>query len=488
MISFLNNYIDLSFTIKNARALLDPRPVDIIHFKTEETFVRKYRSAIEAVEEKFDPCYRSGFLAPLRERLPEIIDKLLQPRRDPDGTVHWDPKRYVTLETLVNAALQPYQEELQGQVKVVQTIISELFETFKNNRTVFGVEHPLIHASPPLVSFLGQLPDYVSKEHPFPWTLEVITLQDRYYLGDQLSNGFTAGCLGVPPGYIQYPLLWGMVGHEIGGHYILSSDKWILPELQKKIFKTLAEQYTHLPEEAVAPLWRYWTEEAASDVCEILNLGPSAGIGILSAYTAILPLWNNSPAKLSDKYNWLDWHPIPLLVPDVLCGAIETLDKLSDSRRVRYIAQLEEIARHYARQVTDIHFEKPREAQIPYPVVRDPADRRNPAKNIRLPPTIQLRYMRESARAVGRFIATVKLDALKGHSLQDLSTWTESHEQLALEVAEAIANPELLDKIKVNGQHPTPMQLISGGILAVVRRPNLFDDVNRVLYKEFSRY
>lgn len=488
MATVLKNYIDLSDTIENTRALIDPKPVDTIEFRTEETWVGKYRDALEAAAERFDPPpYRGGFLLPLAKRLPDIIEKLMQPIKDKRG-VHFDPKPYVYLTTLVNAALQPGQNDLRKPVQVFRTMISELYETFKNNRNVFGVENPLLHVYSPLVAFLGRLPpDHVSPEFPFPYTLEVMTLQLDRYLGDELSQGFAAGCLGLPPGFIRYPLLWGMVGHEIGGHYILSSDRWILSELQSKIFQTLADQYTHSPEDAVAPLWRYWTEEAASDVCGILNLGPSAGVGILSAYTALLPLWKNSPAKLSDKYNWLDWHPIHILVPDVLCGAIEALDKLSDSRRVRYIAQLEEIARHYISQVTDIHFEKDQEGQIPYPVVRDPADSRNPDKNTRLPSTIPLRHMRESARKVGRLIGTVKLNALKGHSLQDLAMWTDSHEEMALEVAAAITDPKLLEKIKVSGRPPSPMQLISGGVLAVVRRPDLFDDANRVLFEEFNK-
>lgn len=414
----------------------------------------------------------------LKEGLEDIIAALKEPLTEDGKIIGIDPSRYVFLTLLVNAALQPNEQRLKKPLGVLQRIISDQFDSYKNKRAHFNVKAPLTHACSPLVGFVGHLPDRVSTLPPLPATLEVAFL--RVYLGKSLARDFTAGAVGIPPGHMNYPLLWASVGHEVGGHYILSSDDRVLPELHKKIYRELLRLYPSEPTNALAPLWRFWTEEAASYVCAILHLGPSAGIGAISWHTALFHLaWGKQgESRLSSTYSPRNWHPLSILIPDLICGAIEQLEQLSPSRRARYAAQIEEIAKQHSERTSVVHFGKKQ-------IVPDPTDSEDKEKFTELPETLPLEAMQASARIVGRYLATVRLDSLQGHSLQDLATWTDNDEHVAVQVATEMTDLNNLRQMRLDGKAPSPLQLISGGVLAAVRHPDRFGHINELLLQRF---
>lgn len=477
MDAVVKKYNALNEILLNTKGIFQPNLVTEIDFSTQPAFLKEYTGKIEDAEVQFEVAHQTGYLTPLKHNLENIIAALKEPRKSRDGQVSGiEPIPYVFLTLLVNAALQPNEPKLKEPLALLQRIISNQFESYRNKREHLNVKTPLTHTCPPLIGFIGNLPSRVSPLPPLPTTLGVSIL--RKFLGMPLAGNFTAGALGMPPGHKDYPVLWGLVGHEIGGHYILNSDDRLLPELHEKVYRELLRLYPSEPTNAFAPLWRFWTEEAASDVCAILHLGPPAGIGLISWYTALFKLaWGKeAESKLSSKYSPENWHPLSILIPDMLCGVIEQLKQLSPSRRARYCGQIEEIAKEHSAQMSVVHFGKKQ-------IVPDPAEPKDESKFTRLPETLSLGAMKASARIVGQYLATVRLDSLQGHSLQDLATWTDNDEDTAEHVAMEMTDLRNLDRARLECQAPSSLQLFSGGILAVVRHPDRFGPINELLLK-----
>jgi hypothetical protein len=467
--SAVENYNALNEVLLKTDGIFQPNLVTELDFNTQPAFVKEYQGKIEDAKVHFGVAHQEGYLTPLKHNLKAIIAALNEPRTNRNGqVVGREPVPYVFLTLLVNAALQPIEQHLKKPLGVLQRIVTDQFDSYKNKREHMNVTAPLIHTCSPLIGFVGHLPPNASELHPLPTTLEVAFLKEHI---KALARDFTVGAVGFPPGHMNYP-----------GHYILSSDKRLLPELHEKIYGELLRLYPSEPTNALAPLWRFWTEEAASDVCAILHLGPSAGIGALSWYTALFKLaWGKKAGlRLSSEYSHENWHPLSILIPDLICGAIEQLEQLSPSRRARYSAQIEEIAKQHSDRTNVVHFGKKS-------IVPDPADSKDKSKFTDLPEELPLETMRTSARIVGRYLATVRLDSLHGHSLQDLATWTDDDEDAAVQVATEMTDPNNLHQMRLDGKAPSSLQLISGGVLAVVRHPDQFGKINELLLERFDK-
>ena len=420
-------------------------------------------------------------MTPLKNHLQEIIAKLIDLNKK-----GMDIRKFVTLTTLVNAAVQLNDPTLKKSIRVLRSLGTDLFSSFERSRKTFGITSTPTHTGPPLIGLVGRLPKEITFDEtphlPGPQTVTVAYLREPEYLGQKLANDFSVGAVGLPPGLIHYPLLWGgILCHEIGGHYILGADEKLLPELQRKVYTALSRKYSEPRLSLLAPLWRYWTEEAASDVRGVFLLGPSFGFGTIAVYTALFPLWFKSNGEFSTRYDEKNWHPLSILIPDLICGALEQLQDLSESIRGRYIAQIAEIAQRYSEKTTEVQFENGA-------FVRDPSNANDENKYTTLSGSIPLREMRESARFVGGYIATVKLDALNGHCLRDLGSWSNDHEDMALAVGEQkpTAPKHLANRPSKRHTPPTPMQLIAGSMLAAVHQPNRHDDLNKALFEAFN--
>ena len=360
----------------------------------------------------------------------------------------------------------PYLSAIQG-------ITNAIYCNFLASRSQLGINTPLDQAIPPLIGFVGPLPSGITDKAPMPSTFELEQIRQRDWLAEYAS-GFKVGTIVIPAGYLNAPLLWGVLGHEVGGHYALTAckDDRLLHELKTKVYDELLKDYPkHL-----ALLWRYWTEEAAADVCGVLNLGPSFGIGAVSFYTAQIyrGKWTSSKEVLSGVYDKDNDHPIQALVPYVISGAVDALKDLSESRKHRYMAQLDEIATFFSSEKEAIWFPG-------NPKLKDEDDH-----DIDLPATQPLKEMRDLARKVGHYIATVKLKALEGYALQDLVTWDDKEEEAALEIANQLNHGTSATEISCKGAKATGLQLLSGGILAVIRNPDLYTHANEVLIKELG--
>jgi hypothetical protein len=98
---------------------------------------------------------------------------------------------------------------------------------------------------------------------------------------------------------------------------------------------------------------------------------------------------------------------------------------------------------------------------------------------------IPLSYAQKAARSVGGYIATKQLDALKGHTIQDIETWDDDDERRALAIKEALLAGQ---SIKTQGDDA---ELLAGATLALLQQPALYDAVtvalNAALDQSFQR-
>lgn len=453
-----------------------PGPVATIDFTLKPPFIKDCYDKIAAAKQYHPSVYWHGYIDPLLENLERIIEHLLPAHDPPSGL---DQPKYAYLTLLVNAAIGPTQKPIDSFLAPVQGIVNEMYGSFLIKRAQLEVKTPLDQEIPPLVGFVAPFVPKFSKQAPMPSTFELEQMQGNDYLGPEAKD-FRAGAVVLPAGYYNVPLLWGVVGHEVLGHYMLSACKEdsLLKELQAKVYDKVLEHFS----KEVAVLWLWWSEEAASDVCGVLSLGPSFGVGAISFYTAQLFLgkWSFDKGKLQHTYGEANkQHPIQVLIPYLISGGIEGLKGLSPSRKYRYMAQLEEIGASFSAKNDSVTF---------------PDDLTLSDKDgcpVKIPKSLPLKIMQESARLVGRYIATVRLRALRGplddpHDLQDITTWREEHEDNALEIADQIKDNLSNSYISLKGKKPTGVELLSGGILAVIRNPDLYHKTNDVLIRQFG--
>ena len=471
--SFIDNFKALNSLLLKELEFFKTDPVEVVDF-SPPAFRETCRTKIQAGKQRLAKPYQNGYIEPLLKNFEGIHDAL---KPIPGQPRDRDPHKYAYLTSLVNAALQPDQELVAPYLVAIQGIVDDLHQSFLTSRTNLGIPPSLDQAISPLVGFVGPLPSRISKKAPMPATFELEQMRDREHLPDHASD-FKAGTIVIPAGYLKAPLLWSVLGHEVGGHYALTADRGdkLLSELRSKIYDMVLDQFPN--KKAMAAIWMHWAEETAADVCGVLSLGPSYGKGMIHYYTAQLPSagWSDktSSRSLETVSSTLDNHPTPVLVPYVISGAVKALSGLSASRKFRYTAQIEEIARVITRE----------EEVLTFPNSQTLMDKDKVLIN--LPKEQSLELMRESALLVGSYIASVPLNALNGHTLQELATWNDGDEDAAIEVANQLMKPESSSAIATSRNKPKRVQLLSGGILAVIRAPELYGHVNRVLLKEFG--
>lgn len=479
MASIIQNFNVLNALLKEELKLkfFESEPVKTIDFGSA-VFREACRTKIQAGKKRLAQPYHDGYIEPLLKNFNEIYDALKPIPYEPIEDK--DVKKYAYLTSLVNAALQPDQELVAPYLVPIQGIVDDMYHRFLTSRTKLGITAQLDQAISPLVGIVGRLPSSISKKAPLPSTFELEQMRHRDYLL-KLASGFKAGTVLIPAGYLKAPLLWGVLGHEVGGHYTLTAGRGdkLLRELQSKIYDYVLERFPSNKELAV--LWMYWAEETASDVCGVLNLGPSFGIGAIHFYTAQRQSakWEGTE-KLEAYTSAESNHVAPALVPYVISGAVKALTGLSMSRKFRYIAQIDEIARDKTNAGANTLDQK----VLQFPIgqtLKDPE-----GISIKLPEMQLLNLMRKSALQVGFHIATVPLNALDGHTLQELATWDDDDEDAAIDVANQLMKPESSSEINTRRDKPKRLQLLSGGILAVIRAPELYGRINEILLEELG--
>jgi hypothetical protein len=160
-----------------------------------------------------------------------------------------------------------------------------------------------------------------------------------------------------------------------------------------------------------------------------------------------------------DPSRMLDPHPTDILRLHLAAGVIDTLSGLSREGRDKYNQMIDDLARMLATG--------------PAVAIRGNIPLRDNLRWIDV--HVPLEDMQQAARNIGGFIATTKLSALDGHSIQDIETWDDNDEARAIAVKNAVLANQPIANLGDDAQ------LLAGVTLALLDRPDLYQAATRAL-------
>ncbi len=395
-------------------------------------------AVVRAQQAQLPASYRTAYAAPLLAGLPDLVAQLRQQvdRSLALGAASTDAlaEARSIADTLVGAVRDRGEAAYHAPLTRFQAVVSNLYRSFLAREQRVGLAQPLAEVLPPLVTFA---PD--AERGPFTLPVDRV----RQFIGASV------GVVSLPGAYAAHPLVWAGLAHETGGHDVIHADPGLIEQLAAGVGKLDA-----LPP-ALRAVWASWIDEAASDVYGVLNIGPAFAISLTALFAATGAARAPSAAPLGAVRTTLsvsgsqmvDAHPVDLLRLHVALGAVDALAGLSPARRGAWLDVLGAVAQAAAGGATTI----------------DACDVTSGAVVQRLP----LPVMASAARAVGAYIATAKLDALGGSSVQDIETWDDADD----EAADHIAAVAPTGPIVALGDDA---QLLAGATLALLRAPSAY--------------
>lgn len=224
-------------------------------------------------QEVFEPFYEalSGLDAAVSANEPEedAFQQLLQRGR----TDHRWPMLCGITEALIERA-QPSNTA----TRAFQAMVADLYDGFAI-ATAKTMSIELRQLSVPLVKW-GSGPHTITFQ------------QSRQF-------GFPCSVVGMPLGFATGGVLaWTALGHETVGHDILATFPGLLDQLRTEIGRKLAERFRG-KDEWVVEFLSSRVEEVASDVLSILNMGPTAALGMLGFFRGASNAQNKGPRLLA---------------------------------------------------------------------------------------------------------------------------------------------------------------------------------------------
>jgi hypothetical protein len=438
-------------TEQNFRAIFDRlRAIDLFGqgppdppFGTTLT-VEAVKPSIESASTRLPLVYRRVYVDPLVSQLQAVL-QALEPLKPED--------RQMAIEALAGAVYDHSVHEVAAPLHRFLAVISNLYRSFLDAQRRMRAHLPLRGFTPPLALF-----QHSGRKGPYTYGVDAI---------ESLCGGL-AGVVSLPSTYRDHPLLWASLAHETGGHDVLHADPGLLEELGDGVAAFFGGaggfDPLHLTgAQVLAILWSWWIDEAASDVYGLLNIGPAFGLNLIAFFAAL-----NARAHHTDQpvlrirsgqsvEERLDRHPIDVLRPHIAIGVIQSLRGLNPSVRdgyVRDLNMLTDLCSGGAQNVEVVGF-LPLQGGGTLPL------------NAALP----LKDMQDAARRVGAFIASTPLHALGNHSIQDIETWDDADEAVAVRIAEILKS----NHSAVGGGDDA--QLLAGATLALLDQPAAYDTV-----------
>ena len=340
-------------------------------------------------------------------------------------------------------------------------VISDLYRSFldKDKRTNAGV--PLAEAVPPLAMF-----QHDGSSGPF--TIPI----------DDVANliGGSCGVVSMPATYAENPIIWAALAHETGGHDVTHADAGLLEQLAAGIGSALAglPNQPGISRDDFASLWAYWIDEASADVYGLLNCGPEFELNLAAFFGALNARATGGVPSLrmesgfsdGDSDQILDPHPTDILRLSLGVGVIQSLSGLSSVSKSSYIEQITEIGKLLGNGDTVTIA-----GNIPA------SDNTLQPFQVKLP----LDFMHQAAISVGGFIASAKLKALNGHSIQDIETWDDADEARAQSVKAALLASGPISPLGDDAQ------LLAGATLALIEKPDIYNQVTQALNDGLDR-
>lgn len=359
----------------------DPGPAEPTNFQT-------LMSRLTAARDSLPPAYREHFYQPLMTTLgdmgPTRFALVLQQ----------DPNRDNVAGLLLDAAqaiLQHAEQYEPVASDAFQEVVSDLYDGFLSAESRRGVSPPDLGIHPPLVKWGN--PGF----GPYTWPVDATSS----------VLGLNAGVVSLPPANAHRGLLaWAALPHEAAGHDILHADTGLTAALASAVYDRLKSD---VGLRSLATYWADRIDETASDVLGILNMGPTAGLGLIGYFRGLNAAWGGAP-RLRNTGPAQDTHPA-----DVLRGflAAATVQQLEFEKHGDW-AQL--IEREVAQDLGAIVIEG-------RPVA--------PAK------------ARASAEAVVDVLVHHRPAALEGHALGQIQNWKDVDEERVHRLAQGLLSGPL---------------------------------------------
>ncbi|KAK43531.1 hypothetical protein BG58_32010 [Caballeronia jiangsuensis] len=383
--------------------------------------------------------FQSRYADPLRRNLKSVMRRLGTPEGGIDLT---------SIETLAGAVYQHANLDDLPQLQRFLAVISNMYRSFLDGtkRAQLGIE--LTSALPPLAMFQSD-----AAFGPFTLT------------SDSVARLFDAsvGVVSLPRSFAAHPLLFGSLAHETGGHDVIHADGTLLAELRAR-----ADGVFDGPNaKGLGLLWDYWMDEAAADVYGVLNMGPAFGFNLALLLTVFIGLARgcdpDAPPALRtdsgpDAWGVLDPHPTDILRLSLIQGAVESLTSLSFSTRQTWMNRLADLAQRLAPDARIVKLTG--YARVPG------------GKSMSFDGFMPLSRQQDAARRIGAMIATARLRALDGRSIQEIETWDDADENAAVTMAGRLGSGVSIIGLGDDAQ------ILAATTLAALRTPDDYEQVS----------
>jgi hypothetical protein len=312
---------------------------------------------------------------------------------------------YENLQQLISDASLSilYHQKSHTQIVAFQEVISDLYVGFINEEKRCGKETG-VPINPPTYGIIPPLVKFGNADFgPYTWPSDV-----TYRI-----LGMGCAIVSLPPAQLEGGLIaWTTLGHETGGHNITHADEGLLKELQNKIYEAIIKKFNS---EDLANYWGNCVDESVADVCGYLNMGPSAGIGLIGYFRAL------GNGKLSTIGYSEGPHPI-----DLLRGYLAA----SVTKRLHF-----ENSDLWSKAITA----ETRKDDATLTLID--------AYGNRYPFPVSLEIAISSTEVVAQTILRAILTSLENHSLQGIQDWLDKDQRIVNKLISAFKKNEELPQI-----------------------------------------
>ena len=415
-----------------------------------------FTSAVTEGAKMLPLVYQNEFSEKLLQALPRLTTAS---QRTPETYESVSTK--ILTEILMSAVWQhaPACDVTQQLTRFI-AVVSGIYSSFLNTKQRTKIGLPKIEVIPPLVRF-----DVSGQAGPYTLTSEVV----RQRIGSGIA------VVSLPSTYRDHPLTWTPLAHETGGHDVTHADPGLLNELGTGVFNLFASvPGATTQQKQMGMLWQYWIDETSADVYGLLNSGPAFALSFTAWLMTLRKQSGNfslpqiATRTVSSDENPLDTHPTDILRIYLAIGVISSLNSLDETSKAGYIQILEQVALVAAGSATNI------EISGSIPSSDDPRK----LEPVSLKGTLQ--SMGESAKAVGRYIATTPCNAWNGRNIQEIRTWDDVSEAQTRKLAASYIDGKRLP------EHD-PAIVLSAATIAVLKKPEIYDLVTKRVNFDLDR-
>jgi hypothetical protein len=388
--------------------------------------------------------YHELFLDPLikllqNENYSDIKDMFSDDGKELYGSAFYD---------WLSSIHQRRENYLSSATNAFEELVADIYDGYLSNSSRRGIKPPDHMLLSPLVNW--------SSEGPYTWPVEV-----------GKAFNMKMSLVTMPKMYSENIALWSANGHEVAGHDVLHADEGLLGELEGLISEKIIENknenelvdriYWNGNEsisvaEFAAKYWRYTIDEAAADICGLLNLGPAAAISY-----AIIAIVSND--NVLDSTSYIDnVHPIDTLRVFMASEVIKLFEELDLKVRNSYVDFFDNLVEKYANNKDECTL---------YSTLLD--GRKN--KDVNIP----LKGMKKTVEIVAKTIAFTNLNTLENHSLSEINTWSNRDQILVQRISDDLLEDkkEISLDMGPDYQEVFASHIVAGATIALTKKSDI---------------